>query len=299
METRVVETLSVDISDYKKKSQLKEIWRRFRKNRAAMIGFVVFTLICLLLIFADLIVDYEKMAIEQDIGNRLASPGPGHIFGTDDKGRDMFARILHGGRRSVGIALLITVSSCSIGLLLGGISGYFGGRVDNVMMRILDVIMCIPGMLLTLALMAALGKGIDKLMIALIIGSVPSFTRIVRSVVLKCVGNEYIEAAKANGASHLRVILKYVLPNSIGPLISSMTLSVSGNILSIASMSFIGLGIVAPTPEWGSMLSEAKEFMRYYPYLCIIPGVAILVTSLSISLMGDGLRDALDPRLKD
>ncbi|MBQ2770796.1 MAG: ABC transporter permease [Clostridia bacterium] len=289
----------MDISAYKKKSQLKEIWRRFQKNRAAMIGLAVFSLVCLLLIFADVIVDYQTMAIDQNIGARLQSPGPGHILGTDDKGRDMFARILHGGRRSVGIAMLISISSCSIGLLLGGISGYFGGRVDNWMMRILDVIMCIPGMLLTLALIAALGKGIDKLMIALIIGAVPSFTRIVRSVVLKCVGNEYIEAAKANGASHLRIILKYVLPNSIGPLISSMTLSVSGNILSIASMSFIGLGIVPPTPEWGSMLSEAKEFMRYYPYLCIIPGVAILITSLSISLMGDGLRDALDPRLKD
>jgi peptide/nickel transport system permease protein len=153
--------------------------------------------------------------------------------------------------------------------------------------------------LLTLALVAVLGKGIDKMLIALTIGQVPGFARIVRAVVLKVVGNEYIEAAKANGASDLRIILKYVVVNSIGPLIAPIMLSISGNILSIAAMSFIGLGIVAPAPEWGALLSEAKDYLRYFPYLSIIPGLAILFTSLSLNLMGDGLQDALDPRLKD
>ncbi|NLB49988.1 MAG: ABC transporter permease [Clostridiaceae bacterium] len=285
--------------EYKKKSQIAEVWRRLKKSKTAMLGLFVLTTIILLALFADLIRNYQSMAIEQNIMNRLQSPNSTHWFGTDAQGRDLFARVIHGARISLLLGFSCTAISVFVGLILGSVAGYFGGKIDGVIMRILDSIMSIPAILLSLAIVAVLGQSIPNLIIAMTVAYVPGFARIVRASVLTVIGNEYIEAAKASGLGTFRIISKYVLPNAFGPIIVEITMSVASVIKAVAGLSFIGLGIIPPTPEWGAMLSESREFMRYNPYLVLYPGLAIVLTSLSLNLLGDGLRDALDPRLKD
>lgn len=285
--------------EYKKKSQIAEVWRRLKKSKTAMLGLFVLATIILLALFADLIRNYQSMAIEQNIMNRLQSPNSTHWFGTDAQGRDLFARVIHGARISLLLGFSCTAISVFVGLILGSVAGYFGGKIDGVIMRILDSIMSIPAILLSLAIVAVLGQSIPNLIIAMTVAYVPGFARIVRASVLTVIGNEYIEAAKASGLGTFRIISKYVLPNAFGPIIVEITMSVASVIKAVAGLSFIGLGIIPPTPEWGAMLSESREFMRYNPYLVLYPGLAIVLTSLSLNLLGDGLRDALDPRLKD
>ena len=285
--------------EYKKKSQIAEVWRRLKKSKTAMLGLFVLTTIILLALFADLIRNYQSMAIEQNIMNRLQSPNSTHWFGTDAQGRDLFARVIHGARISLLLGFSCTAISVFVGLILGSVAGYFGGKIDGVIKRILDRIMSIPAILLSLAIVAVLGQSIPNLIIAMTVAYVPGFARIVRASVLTVIGNEYIEAAKASGLGTFRIISKYVLPNAFGPIIVEITMSVASVIKAVAGLSFIGLGIIPPTPEWGAMLSESREFMRYNPYLVLYPGLAIVLTSLSLNLLGDGLRDALDPRLKD
>ena len=287
------------LKEYQKKSPLAEIWHRMKKSKLAMIGLAIVVTLALICIFADVICNYQTMAIEQNISNRLQPPSAEHWFGTDAQGRDLFARVIHGTRISLSLGLSCTIISALLGLLLGAVAGYFGGQVDNVIMRVLDCLMCIPGILLALAIVAALGQSLVNLIIALTVSYVPSFARIVRASVMTVVGNDYIEAARASGLDTGRIIAKYVLPNAAGPIIVEVTMNVASIIKAVASLSFIGLGIVPPTPEWGAMLSESREFMRYSPYLVIFPGLAIVIASLAFNLLGDGLRDALDPRLKD
>ena len=282
----------------KKNSQLKEIWRRFRKNKSAMVGLVVLLLFALIAIFADLIVPYEK-AIEQNGAIRLQAPSSEHLFGTDAFGRDTFARILHGSRVSLSIGFAAVGISLIVGGLLGAAAGYYGGAIDNIIMRIMDVFMCIPGILLALAIVAALGTGMRNLLIAIAISSVPSFVRLIRSVILTVVENDYIEAARSYGAKDFRIIVKYILPNAMGPIIVQATMGIAGTILSAAGLSYMGKGIQPPSPEWGAMLSEARDYMRTTPHLLYFPGFAILISALCFNLVGDGLRDALDPKLKD
>ena len=183
--------------------------------------------------------------------------------------------------------------------IFGSVAGYFGGKVDNIIMRIMDILISIPNILLTMCIVAALGSNVTNLVIALTISTIPGYTRIVRSVILNLRGADYIEAAKACGSSNARIIMRHVLPNALGPIIVQATMGISNAIIAAASLSYIGLGSQPPQPEWGVMLSEAKDMMRQYPYLAIFPGVAIVITALCFNLMGDGLRDALDPRLKD
>lgn len=294
-----LEVNSVSIKKkYKKKSQIREIWRRMKKNRTSMVGLFIFIFIMLCTIFADLIVSYD-VALEQNISNRLLSPSMENWFGTDAYGRDIFARIIHGTRNS----LLMGIGAVLVGITLGGIfgatAGYYGGKIDTIIMRFMDAILCIPFMLLALAIVAALGPGLVNVLIALMVSMVPNYTRVIRSAILTVVGQDFIEAAKACGTPDRYIILKHVLPNAIGPIIVQATMSVGTMIIWAASMSFLGMGIQPPTPEWGSMLSEGKDYMRYSPHLVIFPGLAIALTALSVNLMGDGLRDALDPRLKD
>ena len=283
---------------YRKKSQWKEIWRRMKKNRASMVGLAVILCFALIAIFADLIVPYEY-GIENNALERLQPPSREHPFGTDGYGRDCFARVLHGSRVSLTIGLLTTGISLVIGGSLGAVAGYYGGKVDNVIMRIMDVINCIPSMLLSLTVIAAFGANLQNLLIAIAIGSVPGKVRLVRATVLSVVGQDYIEAAKSYGASDKRLIYKYILPNAMGPIIVNATMSVAGMILFAAGLSYIGLGIQPPDPEWGAMLSEARQYIRTSSYLLFFPGIAILLSALSLNLIGDGLRDALDPKLKD
>ena len=282
----------------KKNSQLKEVWRRFRKNKSAMVGLVILVIFALAAIFADLIVPYER-AIEQNGSVRLQGPGSEHWFGTDAFGRDTFARIIHGSRVSLSIGFAAVGISLIIGGFLGAAAGYYGGRTDNIIMRIMDVFTCVPGILLALAIVAALGSSMTNLLIAITIANIPGFVRLVRSSILTVVENDFIEAARSYGAMDFRIIVKYILPNAMGPIIVQATMGIAGMILSASGLSYMGMGIQPPRPEWGAMLSEAKDYMRTAPYLLLFPGFAILISALCFNLVGDGLRDALDPKLKD
>jgi peptide/nickel transport system permease protein len=283
----------------KKKSQTAEIWRRFRKNKTAMVGLFIFVFIMLVVIFADAIVPYSA-AISQKISARFISPGQdGHLFGTDNFGRDIMARIVHGSRNSLLVGLGAVVCGIVLGGLLGSVAGFYGGAIDSVIVRTLDTVMCIPLMLLVLSIVAALGASLVNVLIAMMIANVPMYARIVRAAVLSVVGQDYIEAAKACGTPNFMIILKHVIPNAIGPIIVQATMAVGTMIINAAGISFLGMGIQPPTPEWGAMLNEAKSYMVNYPYTVIFPGLAIGLTALSLNLMGDGLRDALDPKLKD
>lgn len=279
------------------KQNFKEIFRRMKKNKAAMIGLVIITLIILTAVFADFISPYEY-GIKQNSKERLLPPSSTHLFGTDGNGRDVFTRVIHGARTSLTLGLVTTLISAVGGGVLGACAGYYGGRLDDYIMRVLDTIMCIPNMLLALSIVAALGSGIGNLLIAITISNIPVFARIIRAVVLSIVENDYIEAAKACGTRDWRIIHRHILKNAMGPIVIQATMSISKMILLAASLSFLGLGVQPPAPEWGTMLSEAREFMRRAPYLMIFPGAAIVLSVLSLNLVGDGLRDALDPRLK-
>lgn len=303
MQTSAKQTLmdqyTTSMSEYKKQSQWKEIWRRLRRNKSAMAGLIVIILICLMAVFADVLADYDTQAIAQNIAQKLQKPSAEHWFGTDEFGRDIFARCVHGSRVSLMMGLLSTVLSFSLGLLLGAIAGYYGGMVDSVIMRIMDMLMCIPSILLALVIVAALGTSIPNLLLAITIGNAPSFARMIRASIITVANQEYIDAARICGTKNRRIILHHIIPNTMGPIIVQATMSVAGCITATAGLSFVGMGIQAPRPEWGAMLSSGREFMRYYPHVVIIPGLFIVITALAINLFGDGLRDAMDPRLKD
>lgn len=283
----------------KKKSQLVSILKRFSKNKLAMFGMILFLSMCLVAIFANIIVDYDKQVVMQNMAERLQLPSKTHLFGTDAYGRDMFGRIIYGARISLFVGIFSVGISLFFGAIIGASAGYFGGMVDNVVMRIMDIFLAIPSTLMAIAIVAALGQGMINLLIALSISNIPRFSRVVRSAVLSVKGEEYIEAAKAFGTSNARIIARHILPNAIGPIIVQATLSMASAIIAISSLSYVGLGIEPPTPEWGSMLADAKAQMRYYPHLVIIPGIAIVLAVLALNLIGDGLRDALDPKLKN
>lgn len=282
----------------KKTSRKAEYWYSFRKNKLAMVGLAIMIFLLLIALFADVIADYDTRVIGQNRKARLVSPCAEYPFGTDALGRDVLARVVHGTR----LSLLIGFGSVSISILVGGalgcVTGYFGGRIDNVIMRIVDIIMSVPSMLLAIAIVSALGSSMGNLMIAMTIGQVPRFTRVVRSLMISAAQDEYVEAAKVGGATHLRIIVRHILPNIIGPVIVQATMSVASIILTAAGLSFIGLGVQPPAPEWGTMLSEARNFMLTDPYLVIVPGLAIALTVFALNTIGDGLRDALDPRMK-
>jgi peptide/nickel transport system permease protein len=283
----------------RKKSRAREIWRRFKKSKTAMAGMFIFVFIVLVMAFADVIVSYDT-AITQKISNRFIPPGsPGHLFGTDNFGRDILARIVHGSRNSLLVGIGAVTIGIVIGGLLGSISGFYGGAIDSVIVRTMDTVMCIPLMLLVLSIVAALGASLVNVLIAMMIANVPHYIRIVRAAVLSVVGQDYIEAARACGTPSFWIILKHVIPNAIGPIIVQATMAVGSMIITAAGISFLGMGIQPPTPEWGAMLNEAKNYMIDYPYTVIFPGLSIGLTALSLNLMGDGLRDALDPKLKD
>ncbi len=289
---------------FKKKKSLSEystgelILFRFRKNKLAMIGVFMFLAVALFILAAPLIRPYS-MVYKQDIFNKLQGPGQGSIFGTDELGRDLLSRILYGGRISLFCSLAIIGIAFFTGAIIGGAAGYFGGKVDTLLMRVVDMLMSVPSALLAMAIITALGNGVWKLVLALSIGQIARFARMVRSSVLTLRNMEYVEAAKCFGSSSLRIILKHILPNGIGPIVVSATLTLGAVILSISSMGYLGLGVASPTPEWGTIISENKVNIQYYPYLGIIPGICIMLTVMSVNFIGDGLRDAFDPKSKN
>ena len=288
----------VDQIAFKKKSRFKETWYRFRKNKLAVVGLIIFSIIILCTLFVDFFIPYEA-SLQTDYENRLQSPSSEHPFGTDNFGRDILARILHASRYSLLMGIGAVAVGITAGGLLGSLAGFYSGRIDTVIMRVTDTILCIPFMLLVLTIVVALGPSLINVLIALMIAMIPSYTRVIRSTVLTVVGQDYIEAARACGTPDRFIILKHVLPNAIGPIIVQATMTVGLMIIWAASTSFLGMGIQPPTPEWGAMLSEGRNFMLRAPHLVLFPGLAIGITAFSLNLMGDGLRDALDPRLKD
>lgn len=282
----------------KKESKALEIWNRMRKNVGAMFGLAVIVIFTLCAIFANVICSEELVTL-QNASIRLQGPSAEHIFGTDGYGRDVFARVIFGSRISLTIGLFTAFFSLIIGGTLGAAAAFYGGKVDSIIMRVMDVFTAIPGTLLALAIVAALGASMINLLIAITISSIPSFVRLIRSSVMTVVESDYVEAARACATKDSRIIIRHILPNAIGPIIVQTTSSVSGMILQASGLSFIGMGVQAPTPEWGAMISEAREFMRIAPHMMIFPGACIILAALSFNLIGDGLRDAFDPRLRD
>lgn len=280
----------------KKDSQFKVIMRRFLKNPSAMTGLIIFAILALLAIFAPILTPYGYA--EMDMMSVFQGPSMKHPFGTDNLGRDILTRILFGGRYSLSLGFIAVIAAAIVGVVIGALTGYFGGQFDNIIMRLLDIFQAIPGMLLTIAISAALGSGFDKTILALSISRIPSLARITRSSVMKIRGNEYLEAAEAIGVSQFRRIFVHVLPNSLAPVIVEVTMGIANTVLTLSSLSYIGLGIQPPTPEWGAMLSAAKGYIRTYPYMIVFPGIFIAITVLALNLAGDGLRDAMDPKLK-
>lgn len=292
-------TKTAEMPKKKKGGQWAEVWRRLKRNKMAIAGLIILLVLILLAIFADFIADYEGVAIKQDTSIRLQGPSVEHWFGTDNFGRDIFARVVHGARISLSVGIIAVSGALVIGGFLGAIAGYYGGNLDNIIMRIMDIFLAIPSILLAIAIVSALGSSLVNLMVAVGISSIPSYARIVRSSVITVKDEEFIEAARAVGANDGRIILRHIIPNSLAPIIVQATLGVAGAILSAAGLSFLGLGMPRPRPEWGSMLSDGRDYMRQAPHIVMFPGIAIMITILSLNLLGDGLRDALDPRLRD
>ena len=282
----------------KKRSQFQETWRRLKKNRMAMLGLFVITLLILVSIFADFIFDYNDVVIKQDTSIRLEGPSSEHWLGTDEFGRDILARLVHGSRVSLSVGVVAVTISLLIGGTLGAIAGFYGGKVDNVIMRFMDILLAVPSLLLSITIVSALGPSLINLMLAIGISSVPSYARIVRASVLTVNYQEFVVAARCIGANNFEIITSHIIPNCMAPIIVQVSLKVASAILSTSGLSFLGLGVKAPTPEWGAMLSGGRSYLRNAPHLCIFPGIAIIITILSLNLLGDGLRDALDPKLK-
>ena len=281
----------------KKSSRMSDIISRLLMNKLGMVGLVIIVVLLVLVIFAPLFTKYPYDL--QAFPERFQYPNAKHILGTDNFGRDIWSRLLYGGRISLLVSLVAILISNAVGITVGAIAGYFGGRLDNGITRVLDVIMSIPSLLLAIAVSSALGSGPINTAIAIAIAGIPYSARVMRSAVLTIKGNEYIEAAMATGSRNSRIIFKHVLPNTIAPLIVSATLDIGGNIMAISGLSFVGLGVQAPTPEWGSILSAGREFLRDFPPIVIFSALAIGLTLFAFNILGDALRDALDPRLKD
>lgn len=277
-------------------SAMSGVWVRLRRNYLALFGFAVMAVLIFVAIFANYIAPYGYAT--QDYSAILKGSSAAHWLGTDQFGRDVLSRIIFGSRISLQVGIIAVFIALVLGSFLGAIAGYFGGKLDNLIMRIMDIQLAIPTILLAIVVSAVLGPGLLNLMIAVGVTSIPRFARIMRASVISVKDMEFIEAARAMGASNTRIILIYILPNCAGPLIVQSTITVANSILFAATLSFLGLGIQPPFPEWGGMLSDARAYMRTNPALSIYPGVAIMTIILALNFIGDGLRDALDPKQK-
>jgi dipeptide transport system permease protein len=285
-----------------RKEMLKEFWFYFSENRGAVIGLYVFIALVFIAVFADVIAPHSPFEQYRDAvllppawmeGGRMT-----YLLGTDPVGRDLLSRLIYGSQYSLFIGVFVTTLSLSSGIVIGVIAGYCRGWVDTMIMRVMDIILAFPSLLLALVLVAILGPGLTNGMIAIALVLQPHFVRLTRAAVMTELDREYVTASRLAGASHLRLMFKVILPNCMAPLIVQATLSFSSAILDAAALGFLGMGAQPPAPEWGTMLAEAREFILRAWWVVTFPGVAILITVLAINLMGDGLRDALDPKLK-
>ena len=281
----------------RKNSEFLRVMKQLSRNKMAMLGLIILLVEIVLAILAPVIAPYDYA--QMDILSMFASPSKDHIFGCDDLGRDIFSRILIGSRYSLSCGILSTLFGTVIGMAIGAIAGFFGGKVDNIIMRLLDVIQAIPGMVMMIVISAVLGPGFVNTIIALAFGTIPGMARMLRAQMLKVRENEYIEAAVSINCSKFRIIMDHLIPNCMSPMIVQATMGVATAITTASGLSFIGLGVQPPIPEWGAMLSNSRQFIRQAPHLVVFPGLAIAVTVLALNMMGDGLRDALDPKLKN
>lgn len=280
----------------KKTSQTSIILKNMRKNRGAMIGLAVILLLIVIAILAPYISPYKYDAA--DFSSVYEGPSWKHPFGTDDLGRDILSRLMYGARYSLGLGISATIVGFLMGMVIGSMAGFFGGKVDLILMRLLDIFSAIPMILLCIVVSAALGTGIPNTVLALSFGGMAGFARMARASILSIRSMEYLEAATSINCGTLRILIKHVIPNAISPMIVQATMGVANVILAAAMLSFIGLGVQPPLPEWGAMLSAGRNYIRQYPHLVIFPGLCIMMTVLSLNMLGDGLRDAIDPKLK-
>jgi peptide/nickel transport system permease protein len=281
---------------YPTRSPMKMMTNRFKKNKRAMVGLWMVSLFIVVAIFAPLIAPYDP--IEQNMQIMLEKPSIKHPFGTDEFGRDLLSRIIYGAQISLAIGTIGVLIAVVFGVALGTIAGYFGGWIDHIIMRIMDIFMAFPSFLLALAIVSVLGPGMVNVMIAIGIFSIPNFSRIARSSVISIKNKEFIEATRAMGGTDTRIIIKHLIPNSISPIIVLSTMRIATAIITAAGLSFLGMGAQPPTPEWGAMLSTGREYLRVAPHVSTIPGLAIMFLVLGFNMLGDGLRDALDPKMK-
>ena len=283
---------------YKKRSTLGMAWRQLRRNKGAIIGMVMIGLIILLALAAPIMFDYDTQVIANNVKERLQPPSMAHLCGTDDMGRDVLIRIIYGARYSLAVGVVAVLIALVIGVTLGSAAGYIGGVFENIIMRVCDIFSSIPSVLMAIAVVSAMGANTINLMIAVGLASTAPFVRVARAAVLVVRGEEYVESARAIGMRDWKIIATHILPNCVSQIIVQATLRVGSAIISAAQLSFLGLGVPAPAPEWGSMLATGRDYIRDYSHMTLFPGLAIMITVLSLNLMGDGLRDALDPKLK-
>lgn len=281
----------------RKTSQIGEIWHQLKKNKLAMIGLGIVILVILVAVFAPLIAPYDEYA--QDSSRRFLAPCLQHLFGTDNYGRDILSRVMIGSRVSLLVGVVATSIATVVGIALGAIAGYYGGRTDNLIMRFLDIFMALPNMVLAVAIAAVMNPGIASCMIAVGVAGIPRMARTARAPVMMVRNQEYVEAAASINAGTWRIILKHVLPNAFAPIMVQITFSIAQAIITASGLSFLGMGVQPPSPEWGAMLSAGREYLRDYWWVTMFPGLVIMITVFSFNVLGDGLRDALDPRLKN
>ena len=280
----------------KKRNPFADVWNRLKKSKMAVLSLGFLLAMVLMAVFAGVLAPYSYDT--QNLDKMLQPPSSAHWFGTDEYGRDILSRIIFGSRISLEVGFVAVIFSVSIGGVIGAVSGYYGHRIDNFLMRAMDILLAIPGILLAIAIVNVLGTGLINVMIAVGIASIPTYARIVRASVLSIREQEYVEAAKAIGENDFTIIFRYILPNCMAPIIVQATLGVAWAILSAAGLSFLGLGLQPPTPEWGAMLSEGRQYIYDAWWITTFPGIAIVLIVLALNIFGDGLRDALDPRLK-
>lgn len=282
----------------KRRTHGGEIWHRLKKNKGAMVGLAVIVGLILVAVLTSLFLDYNEKIVKMDMTAFMQPPSWEHPFGTDDSGRDMFWRTLYGTRYSLIIGIGATAIAMCIGIFLGAVAGYFGGVLENIIMRVMDIFASIPGVLMGMVIVCVLGTKIQNLLLAVSVTSIPSFTRMTRASILTVRGQEYIEAARTIGMSNMRIIFTQIIPNGLSPLIVAASSRIGSCTISAAGLSFLGFGVPMPTPEWGALISLGRKYFRTAPWLTFFPGLFIIVTVLAFNLLGDGLRDALDPKLK-
>ena len=284
--------------EFKRRSLWADVWKRLRKNKSAVAGMVLFAIVVIVCFSSPLFFDFHEDVIGVDVRNQFQSPSRDHPFGTDELGRSILARILWGGRTTILAALCSLLFAFVCGSILGVLSAYYGRFAETIIMRLIDIFMAIPPLLLMITLSAVMRPNMINLVFAVGFGLIPPMSRLIRGQVLQIVENEFIEAVRIQGAGDLKIIVSHIFPNSIGPVITTIILDFSHAVMVISAISFLGMGVQPPNPEWGSMLAGGREFLRHSWHIATFPGIALVITLVSLTLVGDGLRDALDPKMK-